>query len=85
MSKMEEWMQIATDLQEDRLRLLARIRELEAQRDELLALVEQVEFIQDRGPRNRDYDVCPWCDSWMRDGHATDCPRQAVLAKARGQ
>ena len=55
------------------------------QRDELLALVEQVEFIQDRGPRNRDYDVCPSCDSWMRDGHAPDCLRQAAIAKVRGE
>ena len=59
------------------------VESLEAQRDELVALVERVEFIQDNGPRNRDYDVCPWCDSWMRDGHAPDCPRQAVLAKVR--
>ena len=52
------------------------IRKLEAQRDELVALVERVEFVGGE-------PHCPWCK--QRFAHAPDCERQEKLAKAKGE
>ena len=54
-------------------RAQAEVCELEAQRDELVALVEQVEWVG---------GFCPWCDASGRASpkHYGDCPRQAALA-----
>ena len=49
------------------------------QRDELLALVEQVEWYASMLYR------CPWCRGYSTDGHEPDCPRQAALAKVKGK
>ena len=44
---------------------------------DLLALVEQVEW--EYGPQGVVH--CPWCHCCQEHGHASDCPRQAVLAQ----
>jgi len=64
-----------------------RITELEQQRDDLLALVEEVEWMtavggEDAYKSNMDY--CAWCQNWKREGHKDDCPRQAAIARVRG-
>jgi len=51
--------------------------ELEQQRDDLLALVEQVEWCEMPGLR------CPWCEESIDDGHAKGCPRQAAIDTVR--
>ena len=46
---------------------------------DLLALVETVEWVDLRA------DTCPWCGEWKIHGHASGCPRQRALERARGQ
>jgi hypothetical protein len=53
---------------------------------ELLALVEQVEWIVSPvGWFGSSVRICPWCQGTPPYGHAPDCPRQAALAKAYGK
>lgn len=56
---------------------------LMAAASDLLALVEQVEWLD----RDEDQRFCPWCGAWSGDegGHDPDCPRQAALAKVYGK
>ena len=62
------------------------ILELKQAVDTLLALVEEVEWVQ------TDWDLegnpifwCPWCREFRENGHTLDCRRQAGIAKARGE
>ena len=65
-------------------RLFAAAPETKAQRDELLAALEAVEWV---GRGENQY--CPWCNQqhsgarYYRD-HYDDCQRQAAIAKAQG-
>ena len=51
--------------------------DLLTQRDDLLALIEQVEWCEMPGLR------CPWCEESIDDGHAKGCPRQAAIDTVR--
>jgi hypothetical protein len=63
-----------------------RITELEAQRNELLTLVEAVEWCVYKMTIHGDIvdGSCLWCHGDYPD-HYPDCQRQATIAKARGQ
>jgi len=59
-------------------KLEQQLEDTRKERDELLALVEQVEWTW-----NGLWHQCPWCREIHEDqGHAPDCPRQAAIAKA---
>ena len=54
-----------------------------AQLPEVRALVEAmrtVEWVQGDDPHNENYDFCPWCQAWAKDGHSADCQRRLALA-----
>lgn len=52
---------------------------------ELLAALEEVEWV-DTGITGEDFWMqCPWCLKFKTTGHAEDCPRQLALGKARGE
>ena len=67
---------------------------LEQQRDDLLALVEKVEWVVAGstyvfGEGRRNYYRCPWCGRRKRiddtfDSHDPDCNRQTTIARVRG-
>ena len=47
----------------------------------LVDTLQAVEWVQGDDPHNAEYDFCPWCGGWKKDGHAGDCQRRAVLGK----
>ncbi len=49
---------------------------------DLLEALEAVGWVQDEELPNDCY--CPWCGNYEHRGHASDCSRQAAIAKARG-
>ena len=70
-------------------------RELQAvikQRDELRAVLEAVEWVGRFTAYGKHMLICPWCrairwregNGWTEPLHADDCPRQAVIARERG-
>ena len=46
----------------------------------LIDVVQAVEWAQGDDPHNADYDFCPWCGNWKRNGHLGNCQRQSALA-----
>ena len=65
----------------ERLALQAQLATTQQQRDELLSLVEAVEWVEG-WPIHQH--VCSWCDGKSHEGHFPDCPRQSILARVRG-
>lgn len=63
--------------------LVSEVGKVEAQRalvPELITALKAVEWVN----RGGDYCRCPWCmrTNLEGDGHAANCPRQAILQKA---
>ena len=46
----------------------------------MVAALEEVEWIG-----NGYYTTCPWCGHGKEYGHGEDCPRQAALARVKGE
>ena len=52
---------------------------------DLLALVEQVEWLEVDEGLQGDFDMCPICYGIRQEGHADGCKLQATLARVRGE
>jgi len=50
---------------------------------DLLALVDALEWARSAMYSKNFY--CPWCLHYRENGHASNCPRQAALAKVEGE
>ena len=67
-----------------RLEAEGRLAIVTAQRDDLLAVLERLEWV--RLSLDDEYvDYCPWCGENADDGHSDTCPRQLVIAQAKGE
>jgi hypothetical protein len=62
-------------------KLLKYTRQLTEQRDDLLAVLEQVEWVSSEKWAERK---CLWCMGYESQGHAPDCERQKAIARAKG-
>ena len=65
------------------------IRKLKAQRDDLLAACEAVEWVKDPEYNDKSSSgfgicYCPWCGNYENYGHDKNCQRQAAIARAKG-
>jgi hypothetical protein len=62
--------------------LLFEWHERGQQRDELLAVLEAVEWVGGWPPGVPI--LCPWCNRLVFDGHKYDCPREYAISRVRG-
>ena len=60
-----------------------QIMTLQAERDALLAALEEVEFVYVDAGWGTTRRECPWCG--MNEGHGPDCSRQAAREKCKGE
>ena len=65
--------------------MAVELMDVKKQRDDLLALVEQVEWLGGDTPTLERYTWCPWCHHQHMSGHAPDCERQAQLDRIRSE
>jgi hypothetical protein len=63
---------------------MGNLLSLSAERDELRAVVDAVEWITGpKTPAGNTMDYCPWCGGVDIEGHAPDCQRQRALGLER--
>lgn len=59
----------------EQVRLKAKLDRLTAQNKALVEALEKVEWVNS----GNWWFVCPWCMHEKKEGHATNCQRQAAL------